>query len=201
MIGLLLVFSMDITAQSKIAYEQYGYIHQPDEPALVPILRFETNKQWHCEMRYNYEDAKTLSLFGGKTFTTGNALACKITPMAGFSAGNFTGISLAANTEATWNKFYLWAQSQYSKATKTNIADFFFNWSELGYEITDNFFAGLTMQYTREIGFNKLEPGFTAGFSYKDVTIPIYVFNPFQHGSYFVFGLTYEYTMKKRTKI
>jgi hypothetical protein len=196
---VLLHASINADAQSKLAFEQYNYIRQPDAAVFVPIVRLETNNNWHLETRYNYEDAATLSVFAGKTFTGGKDVEFSITPMAGLSSGTFTGVSFGTTTEASWKKIYLWAQSQYSKATKKNTADFFFNWSELGYDISDRFFAGAAMQYTRQTGLNVFEPGLLGGVNYKKFSFPFYVFKPFSSGSYFVLGINYEYTMKKKS--
>lgn len=187
-------------AQSKWVFEHYNYIHQTDNAVFVPMLQFQTRNNWHFELRYNYEDAQTASLFGGKTISGGDEFEYSVTPMAGLSAGLFTGLSLAATTEAEWKRFYVWAQSQYSIGTKRSISDFFFNWSELAYNISDRFFGGLAMQFTRQDGQNIFEPGFVAGFNYKNLSIPVYVLSPFQKGRYYVVGLNYEYQLKNKTK-
>jgi hypothetical protein len=197
-IYLLTCFSAN--AQSKWVFEHYNYIQQAENTVFVPMLHFQTKNNWYIEFRYNYEDAQTASLFGGKTINGGGEFEYSITPMAGFSAGLFTGVSLAATTEAEWKRFYVWAQTQYSIGTKKSVPDFFFNWSELGYNISDRFFGGLAMQFTRQEGQNIFEPGFVAGFNYKNLSFPVYVLSPFQQGRYYVIGLNYEYTLKKKTK-
>jgi hypothetical protein len=187
-------------AQSKWVYEQYNYIKQPDAAVFVPMVHFETNDNWYAELRYNYEDVKTLSLFAGKTLTGGETFEYTVTPMAGYSAGIFTGVSLAVNAEAAWKKFYISAQSQYSIATRKNATDFFFNWSELGYAVSDRLFTGVAMQYTRQEDQADFEPGFLAGLSFKNISFPFYVFSPFRPDRYFVLGMNYEYTLKKKNK-
>ena len=142
------------------------------------------------------EDVRTLSLFGGKTISGGKSLQYSITPLVGFSAGNFTGVSLAANAEIDWMNFYISSQTQYSIATKQNIADFLFSWSELGYNISSKFFGGLAIQYTRQVGINNVEPGFVAGINLKKISIPCYVFNPSNPDRYFVVGLNFEFDYK-----
>lgn len=193
-----LLFCVTANTQSKWVYEQYNYI-QRSSSAFVPMVHFETKNSWYTELRYNYEDAQTASLFAGKTFTGGRSLEYTVTPMAGYSAGRFTGLSFAINTEVEWNKFYVCAQSQYSIGTQKDVADFFFNWSELGYTISRHLFGGVAMQYTRGNELNAFEPGFLAGLSFKNISFPFYVFSPFASGRYFVLGLNYEYNFKKKT--
>jgi hypothetical protein len=94
-IGLLIAVlsTIDAQSQSKWVFEQYNYIRQQDASAFVPMVHFQTKNNWYGELRYNYEDAQTLSVFGGKTITGGKSLAWSFTPMVGYSTGNFTGVS------------------------------------------------------------------------------------------------------------
>jgi hypothetical protein len=185
-------------AQSKCVFENYNYWGRQTSGIFVPMIHFETNNNWYAEMRYNYEDAQTLSFFGGKTFSGGNAVTYAITPMTGFSVGRFTGFSLATNIETEWRNFYISSQSQYSMALKKENSNFFFSWSELGYNISDHVFGGLAMQYTMQTNDNIFEPGIVVGISFKNISMPFYVFNPFRADHYFVLGLNYEYNFKRK---
>ena len=126
--------------------------------------------------------------------------------MAGYSTGRFTGLSLAINTDAEWKKIFLSSQTQYSLSIKKNDSliikknadNFFFSWSELGYNFSDHFFAGLAMQYTCQAGENDFKPGFLAGLSFKNLSFPCYVFSPFHPGRYFVLGVNYEFNLSKK---
>jgi hypothetical protein len=149
-------------------------------------------------MRYNYEEVQTISFYGGKIFSGGNAVTYSITPLAGFAAGRFSGLSFAANTEMGWKGFYISLQSQYSKSLEKDKPDFFFNWSECGYNISSHLFTGLSLQYALHSGKVDAEPGFVVGINLKNVSVPLYVFNAFHAGCYFVLGLNYEYNMKKK---
>ena len=198
---LWLVLSFNSRAQSsKMVIENYNYLGQPGSGVVVPMIHFETKKNWYAELRYNYEDNQTISFFGGKTFKGGKDFEYSLTPLAGFSAGRFTGLSLGINTEIEWKNFYISSQTQNSFGTKREIADFFFSWSELGYNISEHFFAGLAMQYTRQKDYTGFEPGFVAGLEIKNFTFPVYVFSPFRNGCYFVVGVNYEYKLNKKRK-
>jgi hypothetical protein len=186
------------SAQSKMVFENYNYWGHQTPAIFVPMIHIETRNNWYAEMRYNYEEAETISIYAGKTFGSDRAIHYHITPMAGLSAGRFTGASFAANAEVDWKNFYFSSQSQYSRSFKKEIPDFSFNWSELGYNISRNVFAGLSMQYTRQAGKGEAEPGLMAGINFKNVSVPFYVFNPFSSGSYFVLGLNYEYNLGRR---
>jgi hypothetical protein len=185
-------------SQSKWMFENYNYIKQPGAGTFVPMLHFETKNNWYGELRYNYEDIKTISLFGGRTISGGKAITYTLTPMVGISAGQFTGVTSAFNIDAEWKNFYVSVESQYSKTLKKDQANFFFNWSELGYSISDHFFTGLAIQYTREQDAVYTEPGFLAGFSFGNVSVPLYVFSPFRSSRYFVLGVNVEYSLRKK---
>lgn len=185
--------------QAKSGVENYNLLGQGNEYAWMPVVHYETKKGMYAELRYNYEDMKTLSLYAGKTFG-GPAFQYSLTPMAGYCIGRFTGLSFAVNAEAEWKDLYLSTQTQFSVATKKGISNFFFSWSELGYDVFRNFFAGLAVQYTREQGTNDIQPGLVAGLNFKNMSIPFYLFSPFQPGRYMVLGFIYEYHLKGKNK-
>jgi len=201
-IGLLVAVLITVNArsQSKWVFEQYNYIRQPEASAFVPMVHFQTRNNWYGELRYNYEDAQTLSFFGGKTVNGGKSLTWSFTPIAGYSTGKFTGVSAGINNEAEWKDFYFSAQSQYSMATKKDKANFFFNWSEAGYSFSDFFYSGIAMQYTWQQQKGFLEPGIVNGLCFRNLSFPFYVFNPLKGDCYFVLGLNYEYNLKKKPK-
>jgi hypothetical protein len=195
---LLCFISGTAFTQAKSGIENYNLLSQGKEYMWMPVVHYQSKKGIYTELRYNYEEVQTLSLYGGKTFSGGNILKFTLTPMLGFSVGNFSGLSLATNADVEWKNFYLSSQSQYSMATKHGIDDFFFSWSELGYSLSDNFFGGVAIQYTMQQGVNDAEPGFVAGLNLKNVSIPVYVFSPFKTGRYFVVGLNYEFDFKRK---
>jgi len=180
-----------------MVFENYNYMgHQSS--LFVPIIHIETKHNWYGEVRYNYEDVQTISMYAGKTFSGGNKFNYTLTPLIGYSAGNFTGSSLALNNEVDWKNFYFSSQSQYSFSFKKEVSNFFFTWSELGYNVSSNFFAGAALQYTWQLNKGEGEPGFVAGINFKNFSVPFYVFNPFKQASYIVLGLNYEYDLKRK---
>ncbi|NOT52259.1 MAG: hypothetical protein HOP10_13385 [Chitinophagaceae bacterium] len=184
-------------AQAKGGVENYNFLSQGEDHIWMPVLHYEAKKGMYAELRYNYEDVKTFSVFGGKIFS-GKDNSLSVTPMIGFSIGQFTGVSVAANVSAERNNFFLSSETQYSIGAKKSSGNFLFNWSEIGYSISPNLFAGLSFQYTLQDGAGDPDPGLMAGISLKNFSIPVYVFNPFKKDQYFVLGLNYEYQLKKR---
>jgi hypothetical protein len=197
---LLLLLSIAVrqcmNAQNKIGAELYNYFKT--KPAIQPICHLQTAGNWYGELRYNYENAETFSVYGGKKFTTGAYEKFRIIPMLGVSAGRFNGLSLAFNAEAEQKSFYFSSQTQYSQAINKNSQSFFFSWSELGYNVCNNFYTGLSVQYTIQKDLNEFKPGILAGLCFKNISFPFYVFKPFQSDRCFVFGVIYEYRYKKK---
>ena len=196
-LGTLLI-QFNAAAQWTGKIELYKYMGTGMEGSFQPLAHIRSPKNWYGEIRYNYEDARTISFYAGKTFSGGKLAEYSITPMAGYSTGVFTGLSLAVNTDVEWKDFYFSAQSQYSISSKTKEDNFLFSWSELGYSITDHFFTGLSLQYTRTFCETDLEPGIVAGISFKNFEMPFYVFKPFGAERYFVLGLSYVVTIRKK---
>lgn len=192
---LLLVCSTGF-AQAKGGMENYNLLGKEHTYAWMPVVHYETKKGIYAELRYNYEEAQTFSVFGGKVLSM-NSGSFSVTPMIGLSTGKFTGVSLAANAEAEFNKLFLSTETQYCMNAKKDGNNFLFSWSEIGYSIFPNLFAGFSFQYTIQQGAADPEPGLMAGLSFKNFSIPVYVFNPFGKRQYLVFGLNYEYHLKK----
>ena len=94
-------------------------------------------------------------------------------------------------------KFYVSVQAQLSRSIENAADDFFFSWSEAGYNLSATIFGGVALQYTRQQHTKLPEPGFVAGLNFKELSIPVYLFNPFKTNRYFVVGLNYCFNVKK----
>lgn len=191
----LIMISLHSFSQAKSGLENYSFLSKGQPYSWMPVFHYETPGGMYTEIRYNYEALNTFSVYGGWTFKGGNELQFSSTPMLGVSAGDFSGVSVANNTEAEWNNIYISCQSQYSFGIKGRNADFLFAWSELGYSFTDMLYAGLALQYTREKGSQITDPGFIIGLNFKKVTIPIYIFRPFSGYEFYILGVNINYTI------
>jgi hypothetical protein len=187
----------DLSAQMKGGYEQYDYLGKSVTNAFVPILHVENAKGWHAEMRYNYEEWKAFSFYAGKSYSGGRDFSWTITPLIGVVAGRFKGGSAALNVDGEFKKFFFSAQSQYTVASTKENDNFFYNWSELGYTLSEHFYGGLTVQYTRQSCNLKTEPGLMAGVRFNNLSFPCYLFSPGGALRYVVLGIDYEFGDKK----
>ena len=166
----------------------------------MPVVHYQTKKGLYSELRYNYDDVHTLSLYGGKTITGGKQIEYTLIPMLGFSVGDFRSIAAATKMEFSYRKFFMSAEIQYNHALKNEQSSFFFTWPEAGIDISEFFFAGIAAQYTIEGNTSNFEPGIIAGINFKNISIPFYIFRPFSSNNYLVIGLNYEYNLKKKKR-
>lgn len=200
MIALFVVNT--IQGQTRTGFEGYYYTGCSANSALVPRLYFQSNSNWYGEARYNYESDQTVSLYAGRTFsgerTEGawKTTTWSLTPMAGIVAGKFRGGSLGANATLDVNRISLSSVLQYTVSSRNSDESFFFSWSELGYRLTDHFYAGAVLQQTGLCrGHNSLEPGLQLTLSKGDWRFPVYVFQGARR--YFVLGVSREWVCAK----
>lgn len=196
-------FAVQLPAQARSGMENYHQVGEAQSYLWIPMLHYTSQKGYYAELRYNYEDAGTVSLFAGKSFRLNrNQFSGTLTPMLGYSAGNFQGVSVALNTEISISGFYFSSQMQYSLGLAKSKDNFYFNWSEAGYDLTEKVFAGLAFQYTQQAAVGEFDPGLVIGLNAGDFSFPVYWFRPFGKHPFVMAGLNYEFRLKgkKRTK-
>jgi hypothetical protein len=194
---LLIPFISKGLEQPKLGIEHYQYWSAISKTSMVPVVNFTTKKKGYAECRYNYEEVNSFSVFGGKIIEGGKDFQYRFIPMLGISAGDFAGVSVATKTHIEWQRFFLSAEMQYSASFQNKRSNFIFNWSELGYGVSDFFFCGVSMQYLITDKSGNVEPGLMAGVNYKKITFPLYVFSPFKNSRYFVLGVNFAFTINK----
>lgn len=190
----------NVFAQSEAGMEQYYYV---ENKAVIinPILWYQSNSGWCAEGRYNYEAAKTLSVYFGKTFENKSIISYTISTMLGAVIGKFKGGAVAINAEVEYKKYFFSLQSQYVFSIEDRRADFFYHWAELGYNTSSRFSVGLSLQQTNPYKIKSItEIGFFIKATHGNWTFPIYIYNPGSYESYSVVGLNYEWKNNKQLK-
>ena len=184
----------NLQAQVKGGMENYHSISQKESYLWMPVLHYTGKKGFHAEGRYNYEDINTGSVYAGKTFTGGNVFPYSITPMAGIVFGKYNGVSVAMNFELNYKQVFFSGQFQYTKNYRIATDNFFYDWSELAWQLTKKIYGGISIQQTK-IYKDKLitVKGVLIGFETKRFTIPVYLFNPFSGERNLVIGLNLEW--------
>lgn len=183
------------TAQVKGSFEQIYYLDEAGGFAMGPIAKLQNKKNWYIESRYNYEEARTVSFYIGKRYAREAAFSYSFVPIFGGVVGRFNGGSAGLNMDLEYKNFYFSSQSQYTFSVEDEIDNFYFSWSELGYQPLDWFYGGLALQETHFPQTKEYitHPGMVLGFTYKKWTLPVYGFKTGKNTQAFVCSLIFEW--------
>jgi hypothetical protein len=177
----------------SISTAMFGYLVPDDQSYASPTFTAD-HHALHLEARYNYEDHKTGSLWGGYNFSVGQRVTLEVTPMFGVVFGRTTGIAPGYNLSITYKKIELISQGEYVFDTDDHTESFFYAWNELVYSPSDWFHAGLVAQRTRAYQTPlDVQRGFSVGFSFKRADFTTYVFNAGWTDPTVVLGLTFNF--------
>jgi len=172
--------ALESEPEKKWSFSASAYAYfVPDSREYVQPT-FAADRGWlHLEARYNYEDLETGSAWVGYNFGGGEKLAWEFTPMLGGVFGNTTGIAPGYKGSLSWWKLELYSEGEYVIDPGDSSGSFFYNWSELTLAPVDWFRFGLVTQRTRAYETDReIQRGLLAGFSYKQIELTGYVFNP-----------------------
>ncbi|MEP7254509.1 MAG: hypothetical protein ABI666_01970 [Ferruginibacter sp.] len=184
----------DVQAQDKNGFENYNLLSSRDAYVWMPVVHHLGKNGLYTEMRYNYEDRNTASVYVGKNFSDEKTISYSVKPMLGIVFGKFNGGSIALNVDADYKKLYISMQTQYTISKDEVTENFFFNWTEIGYQPVKWFYTGLSTQLTKIYKRNpEAEYGILVAFSLKKITIPIYVFSPLSNNRNFIIGINTEW--------
>jgi hypothetical protein len=162
----------------------------PDDFFVLPIVKADKNKL-HLEGRYNYEDRKTVSFFGGYNFTGGNKIEYTITPMLGIALGNSDGIAPGLEMDFTWGKFELYSEMEYLFEFNEKSNSYYYNWTEFTFAPKEWLWVGITGQRTRLYQTSlDIQRGLLAGLSWKNASVSGYLFNPFTDDTFGILSLS-----------
>jgi hypothetical protein len=175
--------------QSNGSFEQDYYLGVHRSFCWVPVVGCHLPNNWYFEARGNYEAVNSASLYFGKVFGKKGLISYSITPVAGLVMGMFNGGSVGANVALDYKKLSFSSQSQYTFSIENGATNFTYSWSDLTYQVKKWVSAGVSLQQTRGL----FEKGILVRVAYKNLSIPLYVFNPATSERYFVLGLNLEW--------
>jgi hypothetical protein len=189
-------------AAAQIGIEQYYYMTHIQVAAPVSVVNYNSPKNLYVEARHNYDAINTFSLYLGETFSGKGKLEYSITPMMGVLVGKLKGGSIAVNALVERKTLFFSTQSQYTFSHKEREENYFFAWSELGYQPCSWLFFGLSTQHTyiHKVNSWESEPGILLGFSIGKWSFPIYSFNTMSDTRYFVAGINFKGGLSNRKK-
>jgi hypothetical protein len=167
----------------------YTYFVPDDSNFLQPT--FTADRGWlHLEARYNYEALDTGSAWVGYNFSGGETVTWELTPMLGAVFGATDGIAPGYKGSLGWKKLELYSEGEYVFDAGETADSFFYNWSELTFAPVESFRFGMVTQRTRVYQTDReIQRGLLAGFSFKNLDVAGYVFNPDDEKSTFVLAV------------
>ena len=156
----------------------YTYFVPDDSDYVQPT--FTADRDWlHLEARYNYEALDTGSAWVGYNFSGGETVTWEFTPMFGAVFGATDGIAPGYKGSLGWKKLEFYSEGEYVFDAGESADSFFYNWSELTFAPVESFRFGLVTQRTRVYQTDReIQRGLLAGFSFKQLDVTGYVFNP-----------------------
>lgn len=148
-----------------------------DDYIIMPVVQAGVNRL-HLEARYNYEDLRTASFFGGYDFTIGEDVTLDITPMLGIAFGQSAGIIPAVELTLACGAFSLYNESEFLVSAQGREESFFYSWSEFTYAPLPWLNLGLVATRTRLYKTDlDLQRGIGAGIAQERFGITGYLMN------------------------
>jgi hypothetical protein len=156
----------------------YGYFPPEDHHYAQPTVIADRGAL-HLEARYNYEALKSGSAWVGWNLSTGKELTLDATLMVGGVFGDLRGVAPGYELTLTWKAFQLYSEGEYVFDTDDSSGNFFYNWAQLGWSPWDWLSVGLVSQRTRVYHTSlDVQRGLFVGFTWKSLSLNVYVFNP-----------------------
>lgn len=156
----------------------YGYFIPEGTDYAQPTI-IADHGSLHLEGRYNYEGPRTGSAWVGWNVGVGDELRLDATLMAGGVFGDARGVAPGYELTVSYGRFELYSEGEYVIDTQDKGDSFFYNWAQLGYSPFDWLSVGLAAQRTRAYQTSlDVQRGFFVGFTYKSLSLNVYVFNP-----------------------
>jgi hypothetical protein len=158
----------------------------PDDFFVIPVLTADRN-HLHLEARYNYEDFKTVSLWGGYAFWGGKNLEWNLIPMSGLVLGNTNGVAAGLEATLAYKRFEFYTEGEWLISFEDINENYIYFWSDLSYSPWDWLTIGYSGQRTRLYQTEKdIQKGFLAGVNYKKASLTSYFYNIGSPASFFV---------------
>lgn len=188
-IGLLL--TIEASAQLQGSVEHLYYFDGPGQFSMGPILKMQNAKNWYAEARYNYEEYQTMSFYVGRAYEKSTWISYSIVPILGGVIGRFKGGSAGVNIDVEYKDLFFSSQSQYTFSAEGEQQNFFYSWSELGYQPLQWLYAGVAIQPLHYLHQQNeaISTGVFIGIEYKSWTASAYSFNAFEQQKTFVISI------------
>ncbi len=173
--------------------EANSYFFKGGDYIFLPVVK--ADKDWlHTEVRYNYEDLKTVSGWAGYNFSGGEKTAYVITPMVGVLTGQTKGVAAGLEFSLAFGKFEFYSEGEYVWDAANPEYNFFYNWSDITYSPQDWWWVGFSGQRTRLFTTDSAyQRGFLIGASLKQWAFTGYLYNLGYGEPFFLFTIGVEF--------
>jgi len=133
----------------------------------------------HLEARYNYESVGARSAFVGWTFFGGESLAWELRPLLGGAWGDTRAFVPGLEASVAWQRFDLYVEAEYVRASGGRDDSYFYAWTELGFSPVEWLRLGFAGQRTRAYDNERdIQRGPFVQLTWRRITIGGYWFNP-----------------------
>lgn len=155
-----------------------GYLIQEEDGYAQPT--FTADHKWlHLEARYNYENFRTGSIWGGYNFSWGKSWQFSVTPMIGGVFGRTNGIALGCEASVAWKVLTFSLDNEYVFDTSSKSGNFYYAWPQVTIQPKSWLNFGGVAQHTKAFQTDtNIQRGFFVGTQYKALEFTTYVFEP-----------------------
>jgi hypothetical protein len=183
----------------RVPWEISGSVFYSDPPGaedrLTPIL-YADRGALHLELRHNYEDLQTTSLWAGWNLDwelgASQDVALGLTPMLGLAAGDTDGIAPGLELDVGWRRLEWYAEMEYLFDFHDHDDDFYYSWSTLTYGLTDWLGAGLVIERSKLVDTDfSVQRGLLVEVSRAPVGLSLQAYNLGSDDSYAVVALEF----------
>jgi hypothetical protein len=149
----------------------------------------------HLEIRYNYEDLETGSLFFGGTISVGEDVTLTMVPLFGFLAGNTIGVAPGAEVTIQWWRVTLYDEAEYVLDAEERADNFLYAWIEATVSPTGWLRTGLVGQRTKLYETSlEVDRGLLVELTHRSASLGFHWFNPDRPADrVFLLALSYEF--------
>lgn len=138
----------DAPAEWEFSLSASFYIIDEDDDYIQTT--FTADHDWlHLEVRHQYEDLDTVSIWLGYNFSFGDKLTVDFTPMIGGVFGDTDGVAPGYEITLAWRQLELYTEGEFVFDAHDSGDNFFYAWTELTWSATDWLRFGAAMQRTK----------------------------------------------------
>jgi hypothetical protein len=155
-----------------------GYFDPSKGSAYLTPTLYADRDPLHFEIRYNYENFDTVSVFVGWPFQFGSTETfLHFSPMLGGAIGLSNGIAPGFELAAQWWRLSCWVEVEFLYDLDDPSTSSFYSWSGANFKIAPFLWVAGSMQQMKFVqDGHELEVGPGVGFSVGRVTLGFYYY-------------------------